>query len=157
MRLVSLNNMADGVNITPITVVASIDPELLENLVDMEKVNVDSVDDCKDESVMEYLESTQERDASVTAEYVKDRVLENVSFTMSERGPALRVTKAVADYYSLHKNLWLDLINGKPKRAVDQLVSVIKPATLKVLIESNLEMDKSDFKKDILEFVGYTE
>jgi hypothetical protein len=51
----------------------------------------------------------------------------------------------------------LDLINGKPKRAVDQLVSVIKPATLKVLIESNLEMDKSDFKKDILEFVGYTE
>jgi hypothetical protein len=50
--------------------VASIDPELLENLVDMEKIDTDSVDDCMDESVMEYLESSQERDAPVTAEYV---------------------------------------------------------------------------------------
>jgi hypothetical protein len=34
-------------------------------------------------------------------------------------------------------------------------VSVIKPATLKALIESKLEMDKSELKKDFLEFVGY--
>jgi hypothetical protein len=32
VRLVAQNNKADGVNVTPITVVASIDPELLENL-----------------------------------------------------------------------------------------------------------------------------
>jgi hypothetical protein len=38
----------------------------------------------------------------------------------------------------------LDSINGKPKKAVEHVVSVIKPATLKVLIESKLEMDKSD-------------
>jgi hypothetical protein len=36
LRLVAQNNKADGVNITPITVVASIDPELLENLIDMD-------------------------------------------------------------------------------------------------------------------------
>jgi hypothetical protein len=36
LRLVAQNNKADGVNVTPITVVASIDPELLENLIDME-------------------------------------------------------------------------------------------------------------------------
>jgi hypothetical protein len=30
LRLVAQNNKADGVNVTPITVVASIDPELLE-------------------------------------------------------------------------------------------------------------------------------
>jgi hypothetical protein len=29
------------------------------------------VEDCTDESVMEFLESMQERDASVTAEFVK--------------------------------------------------------------------------------------
>jgi hypothetical protein len=34
-------------------------------------------------------------------------------------------------------------------------VSVVKPATLKALIESKLEMDKSELKKDFLEFVGY--
>jgi hypothetical protein len=50
--------------------------------------------------------------------------------------------KAVADYYSLHRNLRLDFINGKPKKAVEHLVSVIRPATLKALIESKLEMDK---------------
>jgi hypothetical protein len=50
--LVNQINKADGVNITPITVVASIDPELLENLVDMEKIDEDSVDDCTDEKVM---------------------------------------------------------------------------------------------------------
>jgi hypothetical protein len=68
----------------------------------MERIDADSIDDCTDKSVMEYLESTQERDASVTADYVKAEVLAKVSFAMSEKDPALRVTKAVADYYSLH-------------------------------------------------------
>jgi hypothetical protein len=36
LRFVAQNSKADGVNVTQITVVASIDPELLENLVDME-------------------------------------------------------------------------------------------------------------------------
>jgi hypothetical protein len=63
--------------------------------------------------------------------------------------------KAVADYYSLHRNLRLDFINGKPKKAVEHLVSVIRPATLKALIESKLEMDKSELKKDFLKFVKY--
>jgi hypothetical protein len=51
------------------------------------------------------LESTQERDASVTAGFVKAEVLAKVTFAMSEKDPALRVTKAIADYYSLHSNL----------------------------------------------------
>jgi hypothetical protein len=55
LRLVAQNNKADGVNVTPITVVASIDPELLENLIDMEIIDADSVDDCTDESVMGFL------------------------------------------------------------------------------------------------------
>jgi hypothetical protein len=74
---------------------------------------------------------------------------------MSEKDPALRVTKAVADYYSLHRNPRLNFINGKPKRAVEHLVSVIKLATLKALIESKLEMVLSAHKKDYLEFVVY--
>jgi hypothetical protein len=153
--LVAQNNKADGVNVTPITVVASIDPELLENLIDMEEIDAESVEDCTYESVMEFLESIQERDASLTAEFVKTGVLETISLAMSEKDPALRVMKAVADYYSLHRKLKLDFINGKPKKAVEHLVSVIKPATLKALIESKLEMNMSELKKDFIEFVGY--
>jgi hypothetical protein len=67
----------------------------------------------------------------------------------------LRVMKAVADYYSLNRNLRLDCINGKPKKAVEHLVSVIKPATLNGLFESKLEMDMSELNKDFLELVGY--
>jgi hypothetical protein len=78
-------------------VVASIDPELLEILIDMEEIDANSVDDCTDESAMEFLESTEERDASVTAEFVKAEVLAKVTFAMSEKDPALRVMKAVAD------------------------------------------------------------
>jgi hypothetical protein len=37
LRLVAQNNKADRVNVTSITVVASIDPELLEDLIDMEE------------------------------------------------------------------------------------------------------------------------
>jgi hypothetical protein len=103
------------------------------------------------------LECTQELDASVTAEYVRVKVLAEMSFKLSENDPALRVTKAVADYYSLHRNLRLDYINGKPKKTVEHLVSVIKPATLKVLIENNLDMDKSELKMDFLAFVAYLE
>jgi hypothetical protein len=51
----------------------------------------------------------------------------------------------------------LDFFNGKPKKAVEHLVSVIRPATLKALIESKLEMDKSELKKDFLEFVKHLE
>jgi hypothetical protein len=76
-------------------VVASIDPELLESLIDMEEIDANTVDDCTDESVMEFLESTQERDASVTAEFVKAKVLAKVMFAMLEKDPALRVMKAV--------------------------------------------------------------
>jgi hypothetical protein len=46
LRLVAHNNKADGVNVTPITVVASIDPELLENLIDMKEIDSNFVDDC---------------------------------------------------------------------------------------------------------------
>jgi hypothetical protein len=155
LRVVAQNNKADGVNVTPITVVASIDPDLLESLIDMEKIDADSVDNCTDESVMEFLESTQERDASVTAEFVKAEELTKVTFAMSEKDPALRVMNAVADCYSLHRNLRLDFINGKPKKAVEHLVSVIRPATLKALIESKLEMGMSELKNDFLEFVDY--
>jgi hypothetical protein len=84
-------------------------------------------------------------------------VLANVSFTMSEKNPALRVTNAVADYYSLHINLRLHFNNRKQKKAVEHLVSVIKPAVLKAKIKSKLEMDKPDLKKDFLEFVAYLE
>jgi hypothetical protein len=84
-------------------------------------------------------------------------VLTKVTFAMSEKDPALRVLKAVADYYSLHRNLRLDFINGKPKKAVEHLVSVIRPATLKDLIERKLDMNKSELEKDFLEFAKYLE
>jgi hypothetical protein len=51
--------------------VALIDPELLKNLIDTERIDADSVNDCADERVMKFLESTQERDAYATVEFVK--------------------------------------------------------------------------------------
>jgi hypothetical protein len=41
LRLVTQKNKAYGVNVTPIAVVASIDPELLENLIDMEEIDAE--------------------------------------------------------------------------------------------------------------------
>jgi hypothetical protein len=41
LRLMAQNIKADGVNVTPSTVVASIDPELLENLIDIKKIDAD--------------------------------------------------------------------------------------------------------------------
>jgi hypothetical protein len=145
----------DCINVTPITVVASIDLELLENLIDMDEIDAESVKDYTDDSILEFLESAQENDSSVTAEFVKVEVLAKVTFAMSENDPALRVMKTVADLYSLHKNLRLGFINGKPTRAAEHLESVIKPSTLKALIVSKLEMNKSKLKKGFLEFVGY--
>jgi hypothetical protein len=55
LRLVSQNNKEGGVNVTPITAVASIDLGLLDNLIDMEKIDANSIDVCTNESVKEYL------------------------------------------------------------------------------------------------------
>jgi hypothetical protein len=84
-------------NITPTFVVASIGPELLESLIDMEKIDVDSVEDCTDANVMDFPEFRQEHNASVSAEFVKAEVLAKVLFAISENDPALRVMKTVAD------------------------------------------------------------
>jgi hypothetical protein len=35
------NNKAYGINFTPITVVSSIDPDLLESLIDMEEIDAE--------------------------------------------------------------------------------------------------------------------
>jgi hypothetical protein len=50
LRIVAQNNKADGVNVMTITVVASIDPELLVILIDMKEIDAESVDDCTDGS-----------------------------------------------------------------------------------------------------------
>jgi hypothetical protein len=78
-------NKADGVNATPVKVVASIDQNLLGNLIDTENIDADSVYDCTDESVMEFLESTQEHDASITAEFIKAEVLAKVTLLCLRR------------------------------------------------------------------------
>jgi hypothetical protein len=54
----------------------------------MEEIGAESVEDCTDESVMGFPEFTQERDASVTTEFVKAEVLAKVTFAMSEKDPA---------------------------------------------------------------------
>jgi hypothetical protein len=87
LRLVAQNNKADGFNVTPITAVASVDPELLRNLIDREEIGAESVDDSTDESIMVYLESTQERSASVTTDYVKAEVLENFRLQCQRKNP----------------------------------------------------------------------
>jgi hypothetical protein len=94
LRLVAQNKKANGVNVTTITVVASIDPELLENLIDMEEIDAESVDDCTDKSDVEYLESTQERSPSRPSKS-RPKCWRRCRFTMSENDPALHVTKAV--------------------------------------------------------------
>jgi hypothetical protein len=48
MPLVAQKNKVNGVNVTPITVVASIDLELLEIFIDMDNIIADSVDEFTD-------------------------------------------------------------------------------------------------------------
>jgi hypothetical protein len=73
LRLVAQKNKVEGFIVTLITVLASIDLVLLENHIGMEKIDADSMDKCTDDSVMEILQSAQERDASVTAEFAKEK------------------------------------------------------------------------------------
>jgi hypothetical protein len=154
---VAQNKKADGVNVTSNTVLASINPKLLLEPYRYGKIDAKSVDDCADNDVMEYLEYMQERNASVTAQFVKAVLLAKVSSIMAEKGPVLYITKEVGDYYSLHRYLGPDFVNCKPKKPVEYLVSVIKPATFKDLIESELGMLKLELKEDFLEFVAYLE
>jgi hypothetical protein len=72
---------------------------------DVDEIDSESIEDCTDENAMGLFESTQERDASVAADLFKNKVLAKVTFAVSEKDPVLRVMKAVADYYSLHRNL----------------------------------------------------
>jgi uncharacterized membrane protein len=51
LRLLVQNNKAGGFIVALITMAASIDPKLLENLIYIKNIGADSVNDCTDESV----------------------------------------------------------------------------------------------------------
>jgi hypothetical protein len=158
LLLVKEKNKADDVNITPTTVVASLDSDLLENLAAKGKIkDAKSAEECTDENVLAYLKSTQTKDSTMTVDDRKNEVRNKAVFHMAENDPALRVTKEIGEYLTLYRNLKLDLVKNKPKRAVEHIVSVIKPTTLKSIVESDLELDKSDLKKDFFKFIEYFE
>jgi hypothetical protein len=58
---------------------------------------------------------------------------------------------------TLHRNLKLYLVKGKPKKAFERIVSAINPVSLMVLVESDLELDQSDLKNDLFQFIKYLE
>jgi hypothetical protein len=119
------------------TVVASVDPKLLKNLIDMNKIDAGSSGEYTDMIVMGFLESKQERAASARADFVKAWMLAKESFAMSEKNPAMRVIEAVAYHFSFHRNLKIHLMNGKLKKISEHMVLMIRPATLRIWKRAN--------------------
>jgi hypothetical protein len=135
-------NKTAGVQMTPTTVMASMDPDLLLNLIDLGEIQgVSSLANCNDDAVIKHLQGTQDQNPQLTAEDLEREVKAKVQYRLSEKNPELRVTSAVGDLLTLLRRINMkNFIKDNPKKAIKLVVTILQPSGFKELIESDLAL-----------------
>lgn len=140
----------------PVRLVASIDTDLLQSLIDLETFpNVSNISELSDASLNIWL---QER-SSVGLEAVDDidklskLVVKHVQMKVNEKDADCRIRLLFSDYkkFLRHRNME-DLTKTNPKLCVTHICSVLRPALLKQTIENHLRIKHADLKKNFIKF-----
>jgi hypothetical protein len=142
---------------THTTVMASMDPDLLLNLIDLGEIqSVSSIASCNDDAVIKYLQGTQDENPQLTAEDLEREVKAKVQYRLSENNTELRVTSAVGDLLALLRRINMqNVIKDNPKKSIKLLVTILQPSGFKKLIESDLALHKVHLKADWSEFIKH--
>jgi hypothetical protein len=149
--------LPEGQKMIPATLVSCIDPDLLQNLVWMEKIEgCDDADNVTDTHLNTWIkESLGEAATTATTEDIAAMVLRKVRINMQEKDSGMRIDQLVSDYLTLSREQGWTLIKKQPKLAIKHLVSVLKPAHLKELCENDLNLEYIELRKDFPGFVKH--
>jgi len=147
-----------GSTFKPISLTNSVEFKLLKALVQLGTFEgVQQVSELSDVALKKWLE-LQLEDAleNVTAEELQSMLKKKVRTDMAETDPKLRIIALFTDYISFLEEYKLqEIIESNPKLAVQHICKVLRPAALKNKVENDLELHKTDLRKDWKGFFDY--
>ena len=123
-----------GSTVKPISVVSSVDRDLLQSLLDIGELDeVESLEQLTDDVLKKWLETQVAEDFdSLTVDSLRSAIKRNVRMNVHETDPKLRVKTLFTDFVSfLRSKNWSDLIKKNPGLAIEEICSLLKPTELK--------------------------
>lgn len=149
---------ASGSSVQPVSLKASVDPDLLLSMVEFgEFDNVTSLTELTDDNLRQWLDDKDEVSFdSLSAEALNAAVTQAVRINVHEPDPEMRVKALFMEYKTfLRIKKWDSLIEKNPKLAVSHICSLLKPVALKNKIESDLTLGKYELRKQWIPFYQY--
>lgn len=146
---------ASGSNINPVSLKASIDPDLLMSMIEFgEFENVDSISDLSEDTIKAWMDKQSEVSFdSLTVDELNNAVRSAVRMNIHESDPEMRIKSLFMDYKTfLRAKKWDGLIEKNPKLAVEQVCSLLKPDALRTKIEADLELGQYELRKKFMPF-----
>jgi hypothetical protein len=146
--------LPEGQKMIPATLVSCIDPDLLQNLVWMGKIEGrDDADNVTDTHLNTWIkESLGDVATTATTEDIAAMVLRKVRINMQEKDSGMRIDQLVSDYLTLSREQGWTLIKRQPKLAIKHVISVLKPAHLKELCENDLNLEFIELSQGLSRF-----
>ena len=150
--------VSQGHNGKPISLVSSVNPDLLLSLIRLKRFDgVTSIDDLTDDTLQEWFEGKVD---SVLQSYTTTSLLADVKkfvrVNIYEADPELRMINAFADYDKFLRRRNLECITqNNPKLATSHICSILRPMALRRKVESDLAIHKAELKRDWQKFFDY--
>ena len=143
----------------PVSLTFSIDPHVLESLVDLRQFGADivAVANVTDEILQTWLEKNGEiKKDSLSFSKVQAIVSRSLRINMSEKDPEQRIIMLFSDYQSLLRNSGMSwLVNDNPKMACSHIMDALKPTVLSKRVKDDLNFGHTNLKKDFLLFMQH--
>jgi hypothetical protein len=143
----------------PVSLTFSIDPHVLESLVDLRQfgAEVDTVANVTDAVLLTWLEKNGEiKKDSLSSSKVQAIVSRSLRINMSEKDPEQRIIMLFSDYRSLLRHSGMGwLVNENPKMASSHIIDALKPSTLSKRVKDDLNFGHTNLKKDFLLFMQH--
>jgi RNase H-like domain found in reverse transcriptase/Reverse transcriptase (RNA-dependent DNA polymerase)/Integrase core domain/Integrase zinc binding domain len=143
----------------PVSLTFSIDPPLLESLVDLRQfgAHLDTVALVTDDVLNTWLEKHWAiKKDSLSASQVQSIISKSLRINMAEGDREQRIIMLFADYRSLlrlHGMAWL--VNDNTKVAVTHIVDALKPSTLSKRVKDDLNFGHAHLNGDFLLFMQH--
>lgn len=156
-QLADPDTLADD-DIRPLSLKFCVNTEELEAVICLDLIeNVTSYSDLDDSKLRSYLESKCETELeNITIAEINKIVEKDLSMKMSIKSARSRMELLFVAYAKIllrHGLLWIKQRNQK--MAVKHILNAIRPAQLRERLESDLELAKSDLKRDFKGFMKH--
>ncbi|PXF46452.1 hypothetical protein BWQ96_03777 [Gracilariopsis chorda] len=144
--------------VEPVSLKFCVDPEYLESALALNRIPfVTDIDALTDQDLRAYLEKKAEPSKSCANLSFLDHIVEHeLRMDMRDIGARSRIESLFISYHTLLRRHGLSwVLHSNEKIAVQHVLSSIKPKSLRLRIQSDLQLAHHNLKKDFKEFMDH--